>query len=346
VVIFLLFLSLMLVITSLVLVFGLHKAVIPPPPTPVSTELVTVIVAARNEEARLAPLIGSVLAQSHQNFQLIIALNLCTDNSKSVVLSFDDPRIRLLQIADVPEGFSPKKFALSKAVALASSDILLFTDADCLPPVDWIEVILNFFNNGNKIVIGFSPFRAETGWLNAFQRYECLRTAMLTAAAVGLDKAYMSVGRNLAYRKSVFDDVKGFDDIMTVTSGDDDLFIQLVQRKTSHRIAYAASPPAFVPTDAQPTWEKFVNQKSRHFSAGAKYSGTVQMTLAVWHLLNLLGLVVLPLKLVLDFCMLHFATRALGERDLLKRFWILEIGYTLYAVFFPLLAFKKFTWKR
>lgn len=48
---------------------------------------------------------------------------------------------------------------------------------------------------------------------------------------------YMGIGRNLAYRKSLYEKHKGFADHLQLQRGEDDLFINAVANKYNTRVA-------------------------------------------------------------------------------------------------------------
>jgi hypothetical protein len=102
----------------------------------------------------------------------------------------------------------------------------LLTDADCRPHSElWIQSVSEQCASEKEIVLGYSPYQKEKGFLNLFIRYETLFAALQYVSYAILKNPYMGVGRNLAYRKSLFLNNKGFNGFLGVTGGDDDLFV-------------------------------------------------------------------------------------------------------------------------
>jgi glycosyltransferase involved in cell wall biosynthesis len=97
--------------------------------------------------------IQSVLDQSHQNFEIIIADNASTDNSVEVIQSFDDERIRLIQNR-YNIGFAPN---LQQVTREAKNDfmILLSSDDRMMPDAleMYAEVIALQGDTANKLII-------------------------------------------------------------------------------------------------------------------------------------------------------------------------------------------------
>jgi hypothetical protein len=80
---------------------------------------------------------------------------------------------------------------------------------------------------------------------------------------------YMGVGRNLAYRRSVFFDNKGFGSHYNVISGDDDLFVNSNAGKENTRAEFRKdSHTRSVPCKTAKEW---VAQKKRHFTTAPYY---------------------------------------------------------------------------
>jgi hypothetical protein len=80
----------------------------------------------------------------------------------------------------------------------------------------------------------------------------------------------MGVGRNLAYRKSVFIENKGFHTHLGVVGGDDDLFVGEVANR--HNVAISLEPAASMESIPKRTFKAWFRQKKRHLSVGKRYS--------------------------------------------------------------------------
>ena len=80
------------------------------------------------------------------------------------------------------------------------------------------------FNN-SEVILGFGGYKKEQGLLNKIIRYDTFNVAQQYLSFSLRNHTYMGVGRNLAYKKSLFFDNKGFASHIHIPSGDDDLFI-------------------------------------------------------------------------------------------------------------------------
>lgn len=89
---------------------------------------VSVMVAARNEERCISDRILNLLEQDYpaDRFEILVASDVSTDNTDSIVQSFRDPRIRFLR-SEERLGKSALMVRLSR---MAEGEILVFTDAN------------------------------------------------------------------------------------------------------------------------------------------------------------------------------------------------------------------------
>ncbi|MEX2399790.1 MAG: glycosyltransferase [Rhodothermales bacterium] len=316
----------------------------------------TVVVAARNEETRLPVLLDGLEKQTHPNFEVIVVDDGSIDRTAGVVDARRPPyRLRLIR----HEGGN-KKRALSRGIEAAEHDLLALTDADCEPPPGWLASLARAHTAAENpsVLIGYSPFRRGTGSL--MQRLACFETfvtGFLTAAAAGLDRPYMAVGRNISYPRHVFRKVDGFEPIMHSLSGDDDLLVQEIVRRSAADVRALLDPESFVPTAPPATWKEWLRQKRRHASAGRHYPPGIQAHLTLFHGTNLLtwlapvflgwmGTALLVLRLAVQFGALAEGARRLGEERLLSALPVLDLLYVLYnTVVAPLaLLFQPRKW--
>ncbi len=100
-----------------------------------STPLVSVMVPARNEAARIGPCLRSLVAQDYPNYELLVLDDHSQDDTAGVVLGHGftrekhGPR-RLLEGLPLPPGWTGKSWACHQLAAAAKGEYFLFTDAD------------------------------------------------------------------------------------------------------------------------------------------------------------------------------------------------------------------------
>jgi glycosyltransferase involved in cell wall biosynthesis len=103
--------------------------------TPEGSPTLTVIVPARNEAADVAACLQSLLQQDYANLQIVAVDDRSTDQTGAIMdaLASEHPdKLRVLHIAELPPNWLGKTHAMAFAARHATSDYLLFTDADIL----------------------------------------------------------------------------------------------------------------------------------------------------------------------------------------------------------------------
>lgn len=312
------------------------------------TPSVSVIVCARNELDNLKKLIPILKDQDYEHFDIWIILDRCTDRSKEFLKKMEN--LNVVEIHDVPEGWNPKKWALQNGISSSQNEWLLLTDADCRPTKSWISEMSAGMRSDRSLVLGVSPFDTHPGFLNQFIQYETFLTSLEFVSQTLKDRTYMGLGRNMAYRKSVFESVNGFSGIEHVTGGDDDL---LVQRMAKHQQASVIlSKESLVETYAKTSWSTYLNQKTRHYSVGKYYDSKVKRRESIrWSVqflfwpLVILNLVLNPLLgasiFVLSYFVRIISINIVANR-LEKRFNHLWLPFVdlVYAVLLPLISLR------
>ena len=89
-------------------------------------ELVTVCIPARNEEANLARLMPSLLAQDHPDLQIVVVDDASEDGTWEVLRRHADPRLVAVRGNGPPAGWVGKVHALYQAQKRADGDVLVF----------------------------------------------------------------------------------------------------------------------------------------------------------------------------------------------------------------------------
>jgi chlorobactene glucosyltransferase len=92
----------------------------------------SIVVPARNEERSIERCVRSLLAQELADFELIVVDDRSTDATPAILarIAAEDPRLRPIAGAALPEGWVGKPWALHQGALAASGEWLLFTDAD------------------------------------------------------------------------------------------------------------------------------------------------------------------------------------------------------------------------
>ncbi|HYG18759.1 MAG TPA: glycosyltransferase [Ohtaekwangia sp.] len=231
----------------------------------------SVIICAHDEAANITTLIPALLQQNYPEFEVIIVDDRSNDSTFDLLLAETkkDHRLRMVHVNRTPPHVNSKKYAITLGIKAARYEWIVLTDADCRPKNDqWLLSLSKGFSADTRFVLGYSPYLKARGFLNRMIRFETLLTAIQYLSFAILGNPYMGVGRNLAYRRSFFLEAKGFNNLLHVTGGDDDLFVNQHARGATTRVVMEGAGMYSVP---KTSWRSFFNQKVRHLSVGKHY---------------------------------------------------------------------------
>jgi len=318
-----------------------------------SGEAVSVVICARNEYFNLKHNLPLIFQQDYPVFEVVVVNDNSQDDSLELLedLAREHANLKIVNLSQDLNFFRGKKFPLSLGIKSASHDILLLSDADCRPASDqWIKNMAGRFRGKTEIVLGYGGYERKGSLINSIIRHETLWVAIQYLSFSLIGKTYMGVGRNMAYRKSLFYANKGFSSHYTIASGDDDLFINSVATKENVAIEIAhGSHTISFPNTSLDGW---IKQKRRHFTTWKYYRRRFKWLLGLWSFSQLLFILLFILLMSLGYNLIITATafllrivsyllitklsmNRLNEKKLLVFSPIAEL---LLMIFYPLLS--------
>lgn len=326
---------------------------------------VSVIVCARNESANLRRHLPLLLDQDYPDFEVIVVNDCSWDDSSEYLdeLAKSHPRLKIVTIKEQERYSHGKKFAITLGIKAASHDRLLFTDADCWPSGRmWLSGMEAAFTTDAEIVLGYGAYQREPGLLNKLIRFDTVMIAMQYLSFALGKNPYMGVGRNLAYRKTLFFRNKGFARHNHLRSGDDDLLVN--ETATPSNTVICFHPDVFTISTPKASFGAWFRQKKRHVSTSGFYrsghrvqlgvigasgwlfmAATIALALMMYRVpvVSMIFVAVFFLKLPI----FALAGAKFREKDLILLFPFLELlHYVLQPLFFIAQALSKNkTWK-
>jgi len=253
---------------------------------------VSVIICAKNEANNLKQYLPTIAAQNHDDFEIILVDDASKDDSLHVMKAFksnyssDKLSIKILSLEN--KNYAGKKNALSLGIDTAKNEYLILTDADCKPNSEnWINEIASNFSDTKDIILGYGAYqKTKNSFLNKLIRFETLLTAIQYFTYAKIGYAYMGVGRNMAYKKSIYNKVNGFNKHVHIISGDDDLFIQEASNKQNTSICF--TPNSFTISKPATSLKKWINQKRRHITTANHYKNFHKILLGLFYFSQIL----------------------------------------------------------
>lgn len=327
---------------------------------------ISVIVPARNEEKNISALLNALAEQTYpkQHFEIIVVDDFSTDHTIEIVQKFFLPNLKLIQPQVDPE-FSSKKKAIKEGIKTAKGELIITTDADCIPSKDWLTTINNFYvKHDASFIAAPVKFSNDGSFLHIFQSLDFLTLQGVTASSVAAQFHTMCNGANLAYKKEIFFEVNGFEGIDKVATGDDMLLMYKIWKQHPDKVFYLKSRDAIVTTQPMPTWKGFFNQRKRWASKTLVYDDyKIIAVLFLVLLVNCLfvGLLVASFfksiywwyvlgfwiaKTLIEFPFVYNVARFYNEQKLMKYFFFFQPLHMLYTVGVGILSqFGKYEWK-
>ena len=308
-------------------------------------EPVSVIICARNEADNLMNFLPSVLEQDYPDYEVIVVNDCSEDNSYDVLGKFliQYPHLRISTVNKDPKFTHNKKFAQFIGIKAAKNDILLFTDADCQPESDkWLERMTSHFGDKINFVLGYGGYLPEKGLLNKYIRYDSMTIAMQYLGMAIRRIPYMGVGRNLAYRRSLFFANKGFGDHNHLISGDDDLFVNTNASGGNTSVAFSdGTHTRSVPYSSLKEW---ITQKKRHLTTAPYYKFRDKLLLITEPFTRIIFysafIILLSFKFMTPFVLAIFGLRFLIQIIVfaLVQKRLNEPGILIYSLFFDIFS--------
>ena len=312
---------------------------------------ISVVICARDEAENLANNLPGVLVQEYKSSHEVVLVNdNSTDEGRYVIEEFQKSfkNINHIQLTQEAKMITGKKFPLSMGIRSAKYEILLLTDADCMPASEfWMQKMQDEYDDKTEIVLGYGAYHKKPGLLNKLIRFETFHTAIQYLSYALAGKPYMGVGRNLSYKKEVFLRNKGFSSINHIPSGDDDLFINQVA--TAENTAIVIDPLAHTISEPKKSWGDWMTQKYRHYTTGRYYKGSHKFLLGLYSLSLFLvypllavsiifynwwiPLAVYAVRLLIQAVVFFKGMKKLNEQDLWPWFLLLDIWMFFYFIF-------------
>ncbi len=320
---------------------------------------VSVIVCARDEAANLAHNLPGVLVQTYPSTHEVIVVNDNSVDETKYLLDEFKKTFRHLQAVNLEyeaKLIPGKKYPLSIGIKEAKHEVVLLTDADCMPATEyWLQKMQDGYHDGIEIVLGYGAYNKKPGLLNKLIRFETFHSALQYLSYALAGTPYMGVGRNLSYTKKLFFKNKGFSSLNHVPGGDDDLFINLVATKDNTNVVI--DNDAITLSEPKKSWKDWVRQKTRHYSTGKYYKGKHRFLLGLYAITHFLFYPLLMVsvffadwRMVVLIFLTRFISQAfifyksmekLNEKDLWPWWWLLDIWMFLYYLIFAPALWKK-----
>ena len=358
----------------LVCIYGIFRAIAAERHTQEFTDpmpSVSLVVPARNEEILLPRLLSSLeqLDTSEvPDFELVLVNDRSTDSTREVMQKFAAYAPWPVRIVDTPEPTpplvrtNPKQNALHYGTLSTHSQLLLFTDADCVVDRQWLRRMALPFRDANLGLLFGTVMPKATGlFLPQYQGFDHVFRYYYTVGSAGLGNPTGGFGNNIAVRASALADVGGFSGLRYSVTEDAELIAE-VRDLQRFRVMPIIAAEAIVAPEPQTHLSELVTQSIRWNTGGlyapdraARYSYRVVMLFLLGSVIGLLLSPIFPPLLFttagsfLSMTLVAIVAGIASRRGL--RYWIMLLPNVLFSmafysfVTFQTLARKPIRWK-
>lgn len=181
----------------------------------------SVVVPTFNRATTLRQTLTALVGQDYPDYEIIVVDDGSTDGTREMIAR-EFPRVRYAyQTNRGPAA------ARNRGIAIATGDVIAFTDDDCVPPRDWLSRLADGFARYPQVVGvgGYLAAPDEVLPRESLARYERFVSRHLFRADVreyvGGFECPAGGTNNIAYRRAILERVGGFDEAFPYAAGED-----------------------------------------------------------------------------------------------------------------------------
>ncbi len=334
----------------------------------------SVLVPARNEETGLQACLQSLCAQRYpaECFEIVVIDDFSEDRTPFIAESFASRGVQLLKMKNKklkPAKSAGKKQALAHGIEQTSFKYILTTDADCISPPERLRNILSQMEDCQlQALTAPVLIHRPKGLWEHFQALDFLSLMGVTALAQATGLSSLSNGANFCFSRRAFEQVRGYEGIDEIASGDDVMLMQKIKKKFPRKTAFAKNRNAAVFTRAEPGLRSFLRQR-RRWAAKTNSHGDFFSKILSWLVwgnnasLGSLAMLIpalpdsypalpvfflcLSANAIADYSFLHIAANFFGQSKSLRYFVPAFFMHRLYVLLIGFIAILplKTTWK-
>ncbi|MEN8193109.1 MAG: glycosyltransferase [Bacteroidota bacterium] len=329
---------------------------------------VSVIIPFRNESETIIENLRCLENQNYpiDKFEVIYIDDGSTDDSlEKLKRSISKNNISVYSVEATDYDRAHKKRAIELGIEKAAGDIILFTDADSTNESGWIKTMMNVFESDTGFVAGPVSFYSKNSFFGKLQRLEFAGLILSGAGLIGNNTPIICSSANLAFRKTVFNDVGGYENLLGLSSGDDELLMQKIAYDTDYKVKFCFNKDALVKTQANRSIGEFNQQRKRWASKSLFYKNkkiVVKLFMIFLFYLSLIAQLLIGLfwdttflytllisfvaKVVVEYTIIKKGLGFLYEKISVVLFLIAELLHVPYIIYSAIGgAFGNFTWK-
>ncbi|OUR98340.1 glycosyltransferase [Flavobacteriales bacterium 33_180_T64] len=329
----------------------------------------SIVIPFRNEAKNLPVLIASISRLNYPSslFEILLVNDESTDDSiekiNTNLSNLKSVNISILE--NLRQTNSPKKDAITTAIKKAKHEWIVTTDADCELPKYWLDTFDNYIQNNNpNVLVAPVTYSNITSFFERFQLLDILSLQGATVGGFGIKKPFLCNGANLAYKKTLFNTLNGFEGNLDIASGDDVFLLEKAVKRDKKNVHYIKNSQIIVHTKPESSFKKLKAQRvrwaaktSRYNTSFGKLTGFIVLlmnalliSLPLLYLVQIIALKILiytyTIKVLIDFLLLFKSARFFEQERYLPSYLFSSLLYPFFCVYVAFISmFKGYKWK-
>jgi cellulose synthase/poly-beta-1,6-N-acetylglucosamine synthase-like glycosyltransferase len=322
---------------------------------------VSIIVPARDEQDNIIMCLESIIESEYprDKYEIIVVNDRSTDSTQELVSNFAKKyeNIKLLHISeDSQKVVAGKPGALDYGINNAIGEFILLTDADCKVNKKWVSsMVKTFIEKDSDLIAAFTLVKHDN-FFDKYQAIEWILMHTMASGGMGLNFPLGCFGNNMAFKKSVYNQLGGYKKIeFSVT---EDLALLQSVHKIGGKINYICHRDSTVKTLPLNSIKDYLKQRKR-WAIGGKMLGWkatlfVLASLLIWITAIIsfveghyyLSVAIMLLKIITDAILVIPTIYTVKEKGLLLYLIPSNFLFIIMELILPFLIInKKVVWK-
>lgn len=239
----------------------------------------SVIIVTKDSATMLKENLPYILEQDYPEYEVIVVNDESSGEDEDILKIFENKYHHLYRtfIPKSARYVSRKKLGVAMGIKASKYDWIVVTEPYCKPvSKNWLRSMARNFVPGTEIVLGYCNYNNSNGLFAKRIISDMLMTSIRFLGKAIVGKPYMGIGRNMAYRKEIYLQHKGFCNQLTLSRGDDDLFINEIADKKNTKVCVETNSIMRMPLPKhKKVWKE---DKIGYEVTGSHYKGIARLS--------------------------------------------------------------------
>lgn len=254
---------------------------------PKEIKSLSIVIPCYNEERDIARTIQAHINTNYKGLKQIIVVDDCsTDKSPEIIKEFATKYPSLVKYVKTPKNTGRAAGAKNYGAKFVTTELIGFSDSDSVPEPTTTDNMIGFFNDPQVgAVTSRVLVKGKQNFLTRSQSIEYKIIAFTRKILGFIESIYVTNGPQSIYRKSAFDQVKGFD--MNNLTEDIEITWHFVSKGWKVRMAIPSVVYTFPPTTISQWFKQRIRWNVGGIQTVAKYKKKIAQC-------GMLGLFIMP----------------------------------------------------